>query len=192
MGRNRKYDRSDVLDKAMGLFWRKGYQATSISEMTRATGLNTASMYKEFGDKDGLFEETLEYYRAHVMGPRFAILTEQPNLRGIEAFLDSVASGAAKAEYKGCLMMNHLAQQHVISAHAAELIEDFCTAMERLLESALRNAQSEGDLPGDKDPEALASYIMCSVHGMVLYGRHPGRKAGIARIQAMILQALHA
>ena len=50
MGRNRKYDRQTVLDKAMGLFWQKGFQATSIAEMAQTTGLNTASMYKEFGD----------------------------------------------------------------------------------------------------------------------------------------------
>ena len=192
MGRNRKYDRQAVLDKAMGLFWQKGYQATSIAEMAQTTGLNTASMYKEFGDKDGLFEGALEYYRSHVMGRRFEILTEAPNLRGVEAFLENVAGGAAKAEYKGCLMMNHLAQKHAISADAAEMIEDFCTAMEGLLESALRNAQAAGDLPSDKDPAGLASYIMCCVHGMVLYGRHPNKKGDIRKIHAMILHALRA
>jgi len=192
MGRNRKYDRQAVLEKAMGLFWQNGYLATSIADMARTTGLNTASMYKEFGDKNGLFEGALEHYRSHVMARRFQILTEEPNLRGVEAFLENVAGGAAKAEYKGCLMMNHLAQKHTISAAAAEKIEDFCTAMERLLESALRNAQAAGDLSSDKDPAGLASYIMCCVHGMVLYGRHPNKKGDIWRIYAMILQALHA
>ena len=89
-------------------------------------------------------------------------------------------------------MMNHLAQKHAISTEAAEMIEDFCATMEGLLETALRNAQAEGALPGDKDPAALASYIMCCVHGMVLYGRHPNKKDEIRKIQAMILQTTHA
>jgi TetR/AcrR family transcriptional repressor of nem operon len=121
MGRKKRYDRQDVLNKAMGLFWQQGYQATSMAEMTQATGLNTASMYKEFGDKDGLFEGALEHYRGYVMSPRFKILTEAPNMQGVVAFLENVACGAAREEYKGCLMMNHLAQKHAISQEAAEI-----------------------------------------------------------------------
>ena len=192
MGRNRKYDRQVVLDKAMGLFWQKGYQATSMAEMAQTTGLNTASMYKEFGDKDGLFEGALERYRGHVMSPRFKILTEAPNMRGVEAFLESVVSGAAKEEYRGCLMVNHLAQKHAISSNAAEMIDDFNAAMEGLLESALRNAQAAGDLSSDKDPAGLASYLMCCVHGLVLYGRHQKKKSNISKLYNTILRALHA
>ena len=190
MGRNRKYDRQVVLRRAMGLFWQKGYQATSMAEMAQVTGLNTASMYKEFGDKDGLFEGALAHYRGEVMARRFELLTEEPNLRGVEAFLESVASGAAKAEYRGCLMMNHLAQKHAISADAAEMIEDFCNAIEELLETALRNAQASGDLPSDKDPGGLASYIMCCVHGIVFYGRHPSKKDRLWRIYRSVFQSL--
>lgn len=192
MGRSRKYERQAVLEKAMSLFWQKGYLATSIAEVTQTTGLNTASMYKEFGDKDGLFEGALEHYRRHVVSRRFEILTEKPNLQGVEAFLEDVARGAAKADYKGCLMMNHLAQKHAISAEAAVMIEDFCTAMEGLLESALRNAQAAGDLSSDKDPAALASYIMCCVHGLVLYGRHPNKTGEIRKIRDAILRVLYA
>jgi TetR/AcrR family transcriptional repressor of nem operon len=190
MGRRKRYDRQDVLDKAMGLFWQKGYQATSMAEMTQATGLNTASMYKEFGDKDGLFEGALEHYRGCVMSPRFKILTEAPNMQGVVAFLENVACGAAREEYKGCLMMNHLAQKHAISQEAAEMIDDFCAAMEGLLETALRNAQSAGDLSNDKDPAVLASYIMCCVHGLVLYGRHQNKKGDIPKLYGTMVQAV--
>ncbi len=192
MGRNRKYDRDEVLDTAMRLFWQRGYQATSIAEISQTTGLNTASMYKEFGDKDGLFEGALRHYRGHVLAPRFEILIDQPNLRGVEAFLNSVADGAAKAEYRGCLMMNHLAQKHAISADAADMIDEVCAAIEGLLEAALSNAQSAGDLPPDKDPADLASYVMCCVHGFVLYGRHQDKKHFIPSIYETVLQALRA
>jgi AcrR family transcriptional regulator len=82
MGRPRAYSRDAVVEKAMGIFWQNGYKATSVSDLVHETGLNTASMYKEFGDKDGLFLEMLEYYRGHVIGPRYQILIDNPNMAG--------------------------------------------------------------------------------------------------------------
>lgn len=192
MARTKEYDRDDVLDKAVGLFWRQGYKASSMADIVQATGLNTASMYKEFGDKDGLFEAALEHYRRNIIGPRIQILTQYPNLQGVKAFLESVIKGAASGTYKGCLMMNHLAQQHTVSRRAARQIGEFCAEMEALLATALENAQSEGDIPADKDPAALASFIMCSVHGLVLYGRHANKKSAIPDLYDIILKSLQA
>ncbi len=192
MGRNKEYDRKDVLDKAVGLFWQKGYQATSMADIVRVTGLNTASMYKEFGDKNGLFEGSLQYYREHNMAPRIKILTDAPNIKGVEAFLKNVVDGAVMETYRGCLMMNHLAQKHTISQEAMRLIDDYASTMEGLLETSLRNAQADGDLPAGKDPSALASYIMCCVHGVVLYGRHQDKKGAIRQIYDTILHVLRA
>lgn len=192
MARTKEYNRDDVLKKAVDLFWRQGYKASSVVDVVQATGLNTASLYKEFGDKDGLFEEALEHYRRHIIGPRTQILTDQPNLEGVEAFLESVVKGAASGKYKGCLMMNHLAQQHSVSRQAARQIGAFCGTMEALLSAALENAQAEGDIPADKDPAALASFIMCSVHGLVLYGRHANKKSAIPDLHGIILQTLRA
>ena len=192
MARSKEYDRHDVLEKAVGLFWRKGYKASSVTDIVHATGLNTASMYKEFGDKDGMFEEALEHYRRHILGPRVQMLIDEPNIKGVEAFLKSVVNGASSAGYKGCLMMNHLAQKHSISARAAKRISDFSTMMEGLLATALRNAQVETEIPAGKDPVAMASFIMCCVHGMVLYGRYPDKKKNILKLYDTILHAVQA
>jgi TetR/AcrR family transcriptional repressor of nem operon len=190
MGRPRTYSRDAVVEKAMGVFWQNGYVATSVSDIVRETGLNTASMYKEFGDKDGLFLETLGYYRGHVIGPRYRILRDNPNMAGVETFLKNVMTGAAKTEYKGCLMMNHLAQKHAISPDAAEQVGAFCAEIESLIETALRNAQSDGDIGADKDPKQLASFIVFCVHGAVLYGRHDSKKEEISRFYDMIMGVL--
>lgn len=192
MGRRPSYLREDVVRSAAELFWQQGYKASSVSDIVGATGLNTASLYKEFGDKAGLFEAALDYYRAEVMAPRCRILTESPNMRGVEAFLKSVVEGAAKDDYRGCLMMNHLAQQHVISDDAAKKIDDFCQSMEALLDVALRTAQEEGDLSADKDPARLASYIMCCVQGLVLYGRRSNKSLVIAGVYDTVMHALRA
>jgi AcrR family transcriptional regulator len=192
MARNKEYERDDVLDKAVGVFWKKGYKATSMMDIVQATGLNTASMYKEFGDKDGVFEEALEHYRRHILGPRVQTLTQERDIKGVAAFLQSVVDGAVSESYKGCLMMNHLAQKHTISARATEKIGDFCADMEGVLAAAFRNAQASGEIPAAKDPAVLASFVMFCVHGMVLYGRHPHKKGQIPKIYDLIMGALQA
>ncbi len=161
-----------------------------MTDIVRATGLNTASMYKEFGDKDGLFEEALDHYRQHNVSARFQILIDEPNIKGVEAYLESIVTGAASEEYKGCLVMNHLAQKHTISPQAAKKVGDFCAELEGLLEAALRNAQRNGDISTSKDPALLASFIICCVHGLVLYGRHPNKKDDIPKLYEVIFGAL--
>lgn len=179
-----------MVEKAMGVFWQNGYKATSISDLVRETGLNTASMYKEFAGKDGLFLEALEYYRGHVIGPRYQILIEIPNMAGIEMFLSNVMNGAAKTEYKGCLMMNHLAQMHVISPDAARRVGAFSAEIESLIETALHNAQLDGSIGPEKDPKLLASFVVFCVHGAVLYGRHDDKKDVIPEFYEFILDTL--
>ena len=190
MVRHKEYDRKGVLSRAVNLFWQKGYKATSVTDIVHATGLNTASMYKEFGDKDGLFEESLEYYRQNIVSPRFQILIDEPNIRGVEAYLESVVIGAASEDYKGCLMMNHLAQKHSISAQAARQISDFCEKFESLLEAACRNAQTNGEISTSRDPALLASFVVCCGHGLVLYGRHPNKRSEIPKLYDVIIRAL--
>jgi AcrR family transcriptional regulator len=190
MGRPRTYTRDAVVEKAMGVFWRNSYKATSVSDIVRETGLNTASMYKEFGDKDGLFLEALEYYRGHVIGPRYQILVDNPNMAGVETFLRNVMTGAAKTEYKGCLMMNHLAQKQAISSDAAIQVGAFCAEIELLVKNALCNAQSDGDLDPDKDPTQLANFVVFCVHGAVLYGRHDNKKDLIPDLYDVIMCTL--
>ncbi len=111
MVRHKEYDRHDVLDKAVSLFWQNGYKATSVTDIVHATGLNTASMYKEFGDRDGLFEEALEHYYEHKISRILQILIDEPNIKGIEGYLEYIVNSAASGEYKGCLMVNSLAEK---------------------------------------------------------------------------------
>lgn len=87
-------------------------------------------------------------------------------------------------------MMNHLSQKHSISALAAEKLSDFCTTVEDLLATAIRNAQFEGELPANKDPAVLASFVTCCVHGLVLYGRHMDKKNAIPKLYDVVFQAL--
>lgn len=85
----------------MGAFWQNGYKATPVNDIVRESGLNTASLYKEFGDKDGLFPEVLDYYRGHVICPRCQILKDTPNMAGVETFRQNVILGCREVGIQG-------------------------------------------------------------------------------------------
>lgn len=190
MGRTKEYDRRRVLGKAVSVFWKKGYEATSMSELIKTTGLNSASLYKEFGSKDGLYETALEEYRQQELEPFIRSLIDEPNMKGIDTFLKGVIKTATNPDFKGCLMMNTLAEKEVVSTGAVRRVEKFCTRLETILEGAIRGAQKSGDIPPEKDPVALAHYLLCLIQGMVLYGRVEDHKPHVEAIIDTVKQAL--
>src|SRR5271170_4685314 len=71
----KQFDSEEVLERAMVVFWRNGYQATSIQDLVEATGVNRGSLYATFGDKRGLFLAVLDHYAEHIASPMMAELT---------------------------------------------------------------------------------------------------------------------
>ncbi len=118
MGRPRGYDRDAVLVAARDLFWERGYEATSISDLEERTGLNRSSLYQEFGSKHALFEAALECYADRVIAMLLA------DLRQPDSSLDTVVSlftrlsglfrSSASVSTRGCLMVNATAE---LAAH---------------------------------------------------------------------------
>ncbi len=192
MGRTKEYDRRGVLSKAVSVFWKKGFEATSMSEVIKATGLNSASLYKEFGSKERLYETALGEYREQELEPFIRPLIDEPNMKGIDTFLKGIIKNAMNPDFQGCLMMNTLTEKEVVSAGAVRRVEKFCTRLETILEGAIRGAQRSGDIPPEKDPVALAHYLLCLIQGMVLYGRVDDHKPHIEAVIMTVKQTLRA
>ena len=190
MGRTKEYDRRHVLDKAVSVFWKKGFEATSMSELIKTTGLNSASLYKEFGNKEALYETALDEYRVQELEPFISPLIEEPNMKGIDTFLKGAIKNATNPNFTGCLMMNTLAEKEVVSAGAVRRVEKFCIRLETILEGAIRGAQKSGDIPSDKDPVDLAHYLLCLIQGLVLYGRVEDHKSRVEAVILTVKQAL--
>jgi TetR/AcrR family transcriptional repressor of nem operon len=172
------------------VFWKKGYEATSMSELIKTTGLNSASLYKEFGSKDGLYETALEEYRKRELEPFIRPLIDEPNMKGIDTFLKGAIKTATNPDFSGCLMMNTLVEKEVVSTGAVRRVEKFCTRLETILEGAIRGAQKSGEIPPEKDPVALAHYLLCLIQGMVLYGRGEDHKPHVEAVINTVKQAL--
>ncbi len=169
MGRPKEFDPDAALGAALDLFWRKGFDGASLSDLTEAMRITRPSLYAAFGNKEQLFRKALDQYQATCMAFAERALRE-PTARGLAERLlygaaDAQTDGAHPA---GCLATNGM----VACSDAAEPIRQAVLAMREAKQSVLRErlarARDEGDLPRDADPDALASYLSAVVQGMAV------------------------
>ena len=176
MARPTRYEREDVLEKAVQAFWDQGYCATSIARLVEATELQPGSLYAAFGSKEALFLEALDHYGARSAAriERFLSGAESP-LDGVRHYLRQLAATVSNPRVqRSCLLVNtvlELAQRN--KAVRAQVNRQF-DMIEALFRRALEAAQARGELAPEKDPRALASFLMASIWGLrVLAGTGP-------------------
>lgn len=169
-GRPRAFDRETALAAAMHLFWRKGYSATSISDLTAAMGIGSPSLYAAFGSKEALYAEALEHYgrmhEAKAWGGFFAAETARD---AVEAFLRDTAAGLIEAA-NGCMVTLSAvgAEGHeglgalVTSARNATLIR---------VKERIERAKAAGEIDRLVDTHRLARFVQTLQNGMSLIAR---------------------
>lgn len=170
MARPREFDYDQVLDKAMLVFWQRGFQGTSIVDIERETGLTKGSLYKAFDNKRDLFVKCLERY---MTGESYkAIFTRMSDRPVAEAFghmLDQLIESTRNARRPcGCLATNVIAELIPIDDDLAKLASDGLAGMQKDLEARLRRAKRDGELRPDADVKTLASFLMVTLQGMVV------------------------
>jgi AcrR family transcriptional regulator len=166
-GRPRSFDKQKALDAALQVFWRKGYEGASLTDLTSAMGIEKPSLYAAFGDKEQLFRHVLDHYQK---GPANQILAalQEPTARQVIGRLmrESADAGADPDTPRGCLyVQGALACGNDADCVRQELISRRA-AGEAALRKRLQRAKREGDLPRKADPAGLARYIMAVLHGM--------------------------
>lgn len=167
MARPQEFDRSDVLNRAMHLFWNKGYEATSLTDLLEATGLSKSSLYGSFGDKREFFLEAYDAYREERAHQMELILNSGPARQTIEGFFRQIIEDASKLEFSnGCMSTNQaveLAPHDPLIRHRVEtdfkLIED---ALTRTIE----RGQGEGSIKGSVDARKMAKLLVVAFPGI--------------------------
>jgi AcrR family transcriptional regulator len=168
-GRPRTFDADTALDKAMKVFWEKGYEGSSLPELTEAMGMNRPSLYAVFGNKENLFRMALERYSA-THDPLFSAALERPTARAVvEHFLRGNADAQTESENPhGCLVINGaLACSDDALPIRNSLIERRAASEARLRERFER-AKADGDLPADSCSGQMARYVMTVSNGMAV------------------------
>lgn len=172
-GRPRTFDRTAALRRAMQVFWARGYEGASMSELTAAMGINSPSLYAAFGSKEALFLEATDFY-SHTEGADIWLaLDEAPTARlAIEQFLCLTAKAYAQNDRpQGCLIT--LGALHQDSSRGA-----ICDDLRRrraenhtALQKRLERGVAEGELPADFDSNAAATFFATVQHGMSIQAR---------------------
>lgn len=167
-GRPRTFDRAEALEAALLLFWRNGYEGTSIAQLTEALGITPPSLYAAFGSKDQLYREVLDLYLSTHGDFIAKALTEQGLSRNaIERMLKEAAKRFTQAEAPhGCLVASGVLRCAGENQSAARH-----TAARRLLaQDAIRRridqAVEEGELPAKTDTAGLAAFYASTIQGM--------------------------
>jgi len=169
VARPREFEREEVVQKALGVFWRQGYQATSVEELVAATGINRGSLYATFGDKHGLFLEAVERYRSKVTAARLARLEEPGPVRArIAAFFrEMVDFSLGEGHLLGCLMTNSAVELAPHDRDVRLAVAAGMGATEAVFRRILTRAKRDGELAADKSPADLARFFTATVNGLM-------------------------
>jgi AcrR family transcriptional regulator len=172
-GRPRAFDRTAALQRAMELFWRKGHDGASLSELTSVMGINSPSLYAAFGSKDALFREAVELYRA-TEGPEiWNALANGPTAReAIERFLCASAEAyTRRGRPRGCLVVLGALHVNEGSVDVARELQKYRTQNIATLRDRLERAVGEGELPQGVDCLAAATFYITVQQGMSIQAR---------------------
>jgi AcrR family transcriptional regulator len=178
-GRPRSFDREAALNQAMEVFWRKGYEATSISDLTEAMDISPPSLYAAFGDKERLFLEAVERYQ-QARGASCPSCDE-PTARGaIEKLLTYMAEELTTGAHpRGCMMMMAAATAGSASRELqAALAKNRAESRSRMRER-IEHGLAEGDVPPGTDAEELADFYSTIVTGMSMQARDGATRASL-------------
>lgn len=173
-GRPRAFDREAALAEATRLFWAKGYEATSIADLTEAMKIGSPSLYAAFGSKEALYAEALDYYRKTFDGRVWAnFLVASTARQAIQALLiDSATSlpGEPTDNPCGCMvtLSNVGSEGH---EELGDLVRTSRAEMLDRLETRLKRAVAEGEIPTTTDIHALARFIQTVQNGMSILAR---------------------
>ncbi len=173
-GRPRGYQPDVALARALDVFWKDGFAATSLDDLSAATGMNRPSLYGAFGDKRELYIKSYQSYRDRArlrMGEVFsAELPLRPMLQRVYSIaLDMYLSGEDGP--RGCFTVMTATSEAVYDPDIRKLVLSGLTEMDRFFARLFQAAQARGELPASADPGALAQLASATIHTIAIRAR---------------------
>jgi AcrR family transcriptional regulator len=190
VGRPRAFDRDTALDRALDVFWRQGYEGTSVAELTKAMGINPPSLYAAFGNKESLFGQALErYYERGMVHMREAMALPTARAAVEKLLRDGVERLTDCKTPNGCMLVSGALS---CSEAADDIRGDLAQRradIEVILRERFHQARTDGDLSDDADPAALARYIATVTQGMSVQAAGGATRKDLMQVVDMTLRA---
>jgi AcrR family transcriptional regulator len=178
MGRPKNFSREEVLEKAIPVFWKRGFSDTSLQDLERATGVNKSGLYSEFRDKEDLFVESLRYYLA--TQEKRGLLTHEPlGWKNIETFLKHGPHN--KEEQRGCFSVSSMREFAILPEEAHAIVAQNRATLKRLL---VKNIEAEGT---KMDAESVAETLLVFFSGLCIeHNLKSGRNSSARKIESLM------
>jgi TetR/AcrR family transcriptional repressor of nem operon len=192
MPRVKSFDENEVLIKAMNLFWKQGYSATSIQDLVNHLGINRASLYDTFGDKEQLFNKSFELYKQLNVTGLNCIFQEQPNVKqGFSIlFSKAIQEAVLDVDCKGCFVVNTTTEFIPGNDEIYALLENNKAVVEKIFYDYLLKGKKEGQISTKQDLKSLASLLYTIYAGLRVVSRINPKKDDLSKSVHVALSLL--
>lgn len=192
MPKTKQFDEAAVLEKARNVFWKKGYNGTSMDELVKATGLSRSSIYDSFGDKHGLYMKALQHYQQE---KRQSLVEGIPSAFSSRKkigwiFQNSIAQALCDRQRKGCFMVNTTTELANIDSSMNKIVNANMEAMEEIFHTLVKEGQAAGDINRKFSARALARNLFSSFNGLTIIGQTRPDKELLEDIAKVALSVL--
>ena len=190
-GRPRAFDREQALAIALDLFWRHGYDGTSIPQLTAAMGISPPSLYAAFGSKDALYREAVKLYLRQYTSFMNHLFDEKISARdAVERALLAAAKQFSQAEHvPGCMISSAELQASPGNEALAEDIAKLRKTAQHIMYTRLEVARKSGELPATTDTASLAAFYAMISQGMSVQARDGAKAVELKRLALLAMQA---
>ncbi|WP_394750844.1 TetR/AcrR family transcriptional regulator [Spongiimicrobium salis] len=188
MGRPKKYNREEVLQKAVHVFWEHGYENTSVRMLEERLGINQKSLYAEFSNKERLFLEVLKHYQLfhgkNILAP---LLQSEGNLEDIRTFFNDFVKNAKSGTLpNGCLLANTMMEFGSSNTNVKTELEGYYQLIYGAFFKMLTKAKEKGNLGIEADVSKLANYLFGCTEGLMVIVKVLDNKALSAYIEVIM------
>ncbi len=192
MARPKEFDEEQVLEKAVNLFWCKGYHATSMQEVVEALGINRASLYDTFTDKHTLYLRALQKYRATQAQALIDTVTQAHSPKELlhQAFAGSIEEILNDPDNKGCFMVNSAVELGIHDAEIARMVEENRCNIENAFAQVIQKGQAQGEIPTMHKAEALATFFYNTLNGMRILAKTNPDRTSLMQVAQIALSVL--
>jgi AcrR family transcriptional regulator len=181
-GRPRAYDPDAAITRAIGTFWKAGYSATSLDDLSQALGMNRPSLYAAFGDKEALYRKALEHYwQLGYDAMREALAYDRPIREALFRVYERALSFyfPPKGEPRGCFAIGTATSEAVTHPQIRATLREGLRELDRAFEARLRAAKARGEVSRKSDPRALALLASATLHTIAIRSRAGESRAAL-------------
>jgi len=191
LGRPPEFDTDAALDVAMRLFWERGYEGTSMADLSQAMGIYPSSIYAAFGDKQALFSLAAKRY-ADVPAQYMVKALEQPTLRGfiLAAFDNTVEFLGSKEHPSSCFTLTGAISCGVDVEPAKVLMREMRLQNEAAIKARLLKARRAGEFPKEENVDDYTRYLSSLLSGLAIQAANGSTRAELKRTAAVALRHL--